>query len=156
MESSCLGKSPVGSGTSPNFCIRTLKAVPCFSVMYKENMLFLVTQSCLTLCDPMDCSPPGSSVFGDSPGKNTGVGCHALLHKKYPIGSGTRRMAFINWETWGRGSGTGLLDIVKSFYCSPFQSNCLLSGPFVASYRDLAISLNPGIQILDNPAMPRK
>ena len=22
----------------------------------------LVTQSCLTLCDPMDCSPPGSSV----------------------------------------------------------------------------------------------
>ena len=32
----------------------------------------LVTRSCLTLCDPMDCSPPGSSVHGDSPGKNTG------------------------------------------------------------------------------------
>ena len=28
----------------------------------------LVTQSCLTLCDPMDCSPSGSSVHGDSPG----------------------------------------------------------------------------------------
>ena len=27
----------------------------------------------------MDCSPPGYSVLGDSPGKNTGVGCHALL-----------------------------------------------------------------------------
>ena len=26
--------------------------------------LKLVTQSCLTLCDPMDCSPPGSSVHG--------------------------------------------------------------------------------------------
>ena len=26
------------------------------------------------LCDPMDCSPPGSSVYGDSPGKSTGVG----------------------------------------------------------------------------------
>ena len=36
-------------------------------------------QSCLTLCDPMDYSPPGTSVHGDSPGKNTGVGCHALL-----------------------------------------------------------------------------
>ena len=36
-------------------------------------------QSCLTLCDPLDCTPPGSSVHGDSPGKNTGVGCHALL-----------------------------------------------------------------------------
>ena len=27
----------------------------------------------------MDCSPPGSSVHRDSPGKNAGVGCHALL-----------------------------------------------------------------------------
>ena len=40
---------------------------------------FLVTQSCPTLCNPMDCSLPGSSVHGDSPGKNTGVSCHALL-----------------------------------------------------------------------------
>ena len=39
----------------------------------------LVTQSCLTLCDPMDWSPPGSYVPGDSPGKNTRVGCQALL-----------------------------------------------------------------------------
>ena len=34
----------------------------------------LVTGSCPTLCHPMDCSPPW-----DSPGKNTGVGCHALI-----------------------------------------------------------------------------
>ena len=39
----------------------------------------LVAQSCSTLCDPIDCSPTGSSVHGDSPGKNTEVGCHALL-----------------------------------------------------------------------------
>ena len=39
----------------------------------------LVIQSCLTLCDPIDCSPLGSSVHGDSPGKNTGVGSHAFL-----------------------------------------------------------------------------
>ena len=31
------------------------------------------------LCHPVDCSPPGSSVRRDSPGKNPGVGCHALL-----------------------------------------------------------------------------
>ena len=36
-------------------------------------------QSCLTLFDHMDYSPPGSSVHGDSPGKNTGVASHALL-----------------------------------------------------------------------------
>ena len=33
----------------------------------------LVAQLCLTLCNPIDCSPPGSSVHGNSPGKNTGV-----------------------------------------------------------------------------------
>ena len=43
-----------------------------------------VTQSCPTLCDPMDCSPPGSSVLGDSSGKNTGVGCHAFLQGIFP------------------------------------------------------------------------
>ena len=40
-------------------------------------ILCLLAQSCLTHCDPMDHSPPGFSVHGDSPGKNTGVGCHA-------------------------------------------------------------------------------
>ena len=44
----------------------------------------LVAQLCLTLFDPMDCSPPGSSVHGDSPGKNTGVGGHALLQGIFP------------------------------------------------------------------------
>ena len=34
------------------------------------------------LCDPMDCSPPGSSVHGDSLGKETEVDCHALLQEK--------------------------------------------------------------------------
>ena len=33
--------------------------------------LCLVSQSCLILCNFVDCSPPGSSVHGDSPGKNT-------------------------------------------------------------------------------------
>ena len=36
-------------------------------------------QLCLTLCDPIDSSPPGPPHPWDSPGKNTGVGCHFLL-----------------------------------------------------------------------------
>ena len=32
----------------------------------------------------MGCSPPGFSVHEDSPGKNTGVGCHALLQGIFP------------------------------------------------------------------------
>ena len=30
--------------------------------MVSDSVLVLVAQSCPTLCDPMDCSPPGSSV----------------------------------------------------------------------------------------------
>ena len=41
-------------------------------------VLCLVVQLYLTFLDPMDCSLPGSSVHGDSLGKNTAVGCHAL------------------------------------------------------------------------------
>ena len=47
-------------------------------------VLCLVTHLCLTLFDPMDSSPPGSSVHGDSPGKNTEVDCHDLLQRIFP------------------------------------------------------------------------
>ena len=47
-------------------------------------VLFLVIQSCLTICNSMDSSSPGSSVHGDSPGENTGVGCHVLLQGNLP------------------------------------------------------------------------
>ena len=40
----------------------------------------LVTQSCSTLCNPMDCSPSGSCPW-NCPGKNTGVGCRFLLQQ---------------------------------------------------------------------------
>ena len=44
----------------------------------------LVVKSCLTLCHPMDCSLPGSSVLGISPGKNAGMGSHFLLQGIFP------------------------------------------------------------------------
>ena len=43
--------------------------------------LWCVTSLCVVshLCNPKDCRPPGFSVHGDSPSKNTGVGCHAFF-----------------------------------------------------------------------------
>ena len=49
---------------------------------YTKTSVCLVAQSCL--CDPMDCSLPGSPVHGDSPGKNTRMGCRALLQGIFP------------------------------------------------------------------------
>ena len=57
---------------------------PAFSTPYprvqRKGMaaLCLASQLCLTLCNLMDCSPPGSSVHGEWT-ENTGVGCHPFL-----------------------------------------------------------------------------
>ena len=66
------------------------KMLPC-------AVLCLVAQSCLTLCDPMDCSQPGSSAHGDSPGKNTGVGCHALLQGIFPTQGSNPCLLYCRW-----------------------------------------------------------
>ena len=65
----------------------------------KCSVLCLVAQSCLTLCDSTDCRPPGSSVHGDSPGKNTEVGYHALLQGIFPIhGSNPHLLCLLPWQ----------------------------------------------------------
>ena len=76
----------------------------------------LVTQSCPSLCNPMDRSPPGSSVHGDSPGKNTGVGCHALLQRIFPT----------------RGSNPGLPHFRQILYCLSHQGSLCLVYSFLS------------------------
>ena len=98
-----------------------------------------VSSQCLALCGPMDCSPPGSSVCRDSPGKNAGVRCLALLQGIFPA-QGTnpglphcRRMLYhpthhgspriLEWVAYpfSRGSsqhrnGTGISCIAGGFF----------------------------------------
>ena len=50
----------------------------------EELSVLLSCSACLTLRYPLDQSPPGSSVHGDSPGKNIGMGCHVLLQGIFP------------------------------------------------------------------------
>ena len=72
--------------------------------LFADDMIYVCVhakslQSCPTLFDPMDCSLPGSSVLGDSPGKNTGVGCHFLLQGIFP---GNESMSLISLALAGR------------------------------------------------------
>ena len=67
----------------------------------------LVAQLCLSLCHPVDCGPPGSSVHGDSPGKNTGVGSHSLLQRVFPT----------------QGSNLGLVHYRQILYCLNREGN---------------------------------
>ena len=75
-------------------------AVLCVTIAKTLVRECLVTQSCWSLCDFMDCSPPGSPIHGDSPGKNTGVGCHVLLQEIFPT----------------QGSNSGLSRITGGFF----------------------------------------
>ena len=65
-----------------------------------------IAQLCPTLCNPMDCSPPGSSVHGNSPSKNTGVGCYAFIQGIF-LTQGS--------NLWSPGKGNGY----------PLQYSCL-------------------------------
>ena len=58
----------------------------CFKLPRVAHLasLCLISQSYLTLCDPVNYRPPDSSVHGDYPGKNAGVGCHNLLQGIFP------------------------------------------------------------------------
>ena len=65
-----------------------------FLIPNKEDVVHIYTVKACTMClvvhsypnlwDPMDCSSPGSAVHGNSPGKNTRVGCHVLLQGIFP------------------------------------------------------------------------
>ena len=60
-------------------------------------MLSLVTKSYPTLCNPGDCSPPGSSIHVDSLGKNTGEDCHALPHEIFPTQGSNPVLLHCRW-----------------------------------------------------------
>ena len=63
-----------------------------------KHACVLSFQSCPSLCNPMDCSPQAPHPW-DSPGKNTGVGCHALLQGIFPTyGSNLHLLHFLNWQ----------------------------------------------------------
>ena len=76
-------------------CIRTLAEMKAVTIVWGKNKtkqnygllnipVCLVAQQCPALCALMDYRLPGSSVYGDSLGKNTRVGCHALLQGIFP------------------------------------------------------------------------
>ena len=71
----------------------------------RQNVCVSVAESCLTLRNPMDCSPPGCPW--NFPGKNTGVGSHSLLQGIFPT----------------QGSKPGLLHCRQILYHLSHQEN---------------------------------
>ena len=92
--------------------------------------MHVCAQACLTLCDPMDDSLPGSSVHGIFPGKNTGPGCHFFLQGIFPT----------------QGSNLRLLHCRQMLYCwPPGETPQKKSGQYEASPKcSLLLSLSLG------------
>ena len=93
-----------------------------------------IAQSCLTLCNPKDCSPPGSSIHGDSPGKNTGEGCHARPPQGDLPNPGTEprspalQVNFLPSEPPGKPKTTrmGSLSLLQGNFPTQESNKCLL------------------------------
>ena len=61
------------------------------------HVLYLPLSHVRLFVDPVDCSPPGCSVYGDSPGKNTGVRGHALFQRIFPTQGSNPGLLYSRW-----------------------------------------------------------
>ena len=94
-------------------------------VLPDKTVMCLVIQSCPTLCDPTDCSPPGSSVHGDFPGKNTGVGCRALLQRIFTTQGSNPGLPHCKWILY-RLSHQGSPQLVNIILALSQNLDCLM------------------------------
>ena len=122
----------------------TLHAVSSPSMNGYNKHCCLVPKSCPTFLEPVSYSPPGSSVHGDSPGKNTGVGCHALLQgsnlsalqvdslpsqpQRKPENAGVSSLPFLQGIFPTQESNWGLLRCRWIFYQLNYQGISLSKG----------------------------
>ena len=106
----------------------------CGSCLSASTFPCIITSLlCLSLCDPMDCSPPGSSIHGDSSGKNTGVGCRALLQGNLPNPSIKHRSPALQVDSSlseppgkPKNTGVGSLSLLQRIFPTQESTRCLL------------------------------
>ena len=108
---------------------------------------------CLTLCKPMDCSCPGSSVHGIlPPGKNTGMGCCALLQGIFPTQGSKLHLLWLlhcrqipyHWATKNKQTKR---DIINKYLSGLTQTSvgergkcsCYLDGMFILSSESVTL-----------------
>ena len=95
----------------------------------------MCTQSCPTLCDPRDWSPPGSSCLWNFSGKNTGVGCHFLFQGIFPAqGLNPNLLHFLRWQADSLPRVPPILVVVtKLIQSHNFNNTNIKPGIFYAS-----------------------
>ena len=97
-------------------------------------------QSYPTVCDPIDSSPPGFPHPWDSPGKNSGVGCHFLLQYMKVKSESEVTQSCLTQRPHGL-QPTRLLHL-RDFFRQEYWSGVPLPSPLYAEY----IMRNPGLE----------
>ena len=87
----------------------------------------------------MDCNPPGSSVYRDSPVKNTGLGCRTFLQGIFPTqGSNpTLQADSLSYEPPGKpkNTGVGSLSLLQgNFLTQELNGVSCIAGRFFTSW----------------------
>ena len=77
----------------------------------------------------MDCSLPGSSVHGDSPVKNIGVGCYALLQGIFPAQGSNPDLPHCRWILYWLNHQGSPLGVFCAVLCLVTQSCPTLCDP---------------------------
>ena len=112
-----------------------------YSAFSSCAVLCLVAQLYSTLWDPMNCSPPGSSIHADSPDKNTGVGCHVLLHRIFPTQGSNQGLPHCRWIRYQlshqgipKNTGVGSLPLLQDIFPTRNQTgiSCIAGGFFTS------------------------
>ena len=123
----------------PHHKQRAFSFSPCITKLCACAKLL---QSCLTLCDPLDCSPPGSSVHGILQARILELGGHALLQGIFP----THRLNLwllgpLHWQVsslWLETPGKSRVTYITLF-SSVAQSCLTLWGPMNCSMSGLPV-----------------
>ena len=130
--------------------------------MDRMCVLCLGAQSCPTLCNPMDCSLPGSSVHVDSPGKNTGVGCQAPPGDIPNPGTKPRspilQVDSILSELPGKpkNTGVGSLSLIQGIFLTQESNWCLLHCRWILYQLSYQRSPYSNVKISKSASQPRK
>ena len=120
--------------------IQSHSKIPLLHPFRKKCVRAKLLQSCPTLCDSMDCSPPGSSVHGILEGKNTGVDCHSLLQRIFPTQGSKPSLLHCRQILYGLSHQGGLMHQKAQQH-----SNCpSLSSLLKTSIPGWALSVCPG------------
>ena len=100
-------------------------------------------QSYQTLCDPRDCSPPGSSVHGTLPGKNTGAGvcvtCSLMSDSLQRQGLQPTRL-LCPWDAPDKNSGVGCPALLQGIFPIQRLNLCFLG---VLHWQAVSLPLEP-------------